>query len=49
LLDPPDEMALPAGGVGGPIACGDVDNDDLDDIAVANASSGSLYLLRTTR
>jgi len=49
LLDPPDEMQLPSGGVGGPIACGDIDGDDLDDIAVANAASGSVYLLRTVR
>jgi hypothetical protein len=49
LLDPADEMTLPNGGVGGPIACGDVDGDGLDDIAVANAVNGSLYLLRTTR
>jgi hypothetical protein len=49
LLDPPDELALPAGGVGGPIACGDVDGDGLDDVAVANATTGSVYLLRTSR
>lgn len=47
LLDPPEKIELPAGGVGGPLACGDVDGDGLDDIVVADRESGALYVLRS--
>lgn len=46
LLDPPVREDLP-GGRGGPIACGDLDGDGRDDIAVANGDTGAIYLLRT--
>ncbi len=49
LLDPPDERALPGGGVGGPMACADVDGDGVDDLVVGNMESGAIYLLRATR
>lgn len=47
LLDPPEEAAIPGSGVGGPLACGDVDGDGRDDVVVANQQNGSMYLLRT--
>jgi hypothetical protein len=47
LLDPPEEIEIPSGGAGGPIACGDVDADGRDDVVVSNRSSGSVHVLRT--
>lgn len=47
LLDPPEEVPIPASGVGGPIACGDVDGDGRDDVVVANQQNAAIYLLRT--
>ncbi len=46
LLDPPDTIALP-GEAGGPVACGDLDGDDLDDVVVLNGETGAIYLMRT--
>lgn len=46
LLDPPEMIALP-GESGGPVACGDLDGDDLDDVAVLNGETGAIYLMRT--
>lgn len=48
LLDPPEVVALPAGGFGGPIDCGDVDGDGRDDVVVADAQSGRVYVLGTS-
>lgn len=47
LLDPPERITLPAGGRGGPMTCGDVDGDGLDDVLVADSSNGSVYMLGT--
>ncbi len=48
LLDPPERFPLPAGGVGGPIACGDINRDGSDDVVVVDAVSGAIYVLRTS-
>lgn len=47
LLDPPQQFALPSGGVGGPIACADLDGDGKADAVVADVQSGALYVLLT--
>ncbi len=47
LLDPPAPLELPPGGQGGPLACGDMDADGRDDIAVSNLARGAVYLLRS--
>ncbi len=46
LLDPPETVELP-GDSGGPVACGDLDADDLDDVVVLNGNTGAVYLIRT--
>lgn len=47
LLNPPQLLPLPAGGVGGPVACGDTDGDGLDDVVVTDLQTGAIYLLGT--
>ncbi|MCC7386872.1 MAG: VCBS repeat-containing protein [Deltaproteobacteria bacterium] len=44
LLDPPQAIALPPGAGGGPIACGDI-NDDLVDDFVVLGSSGTIAIV----
>ena len=50
LLDPPERFSLPSAG-GGPLACGDLDGDDRDDIAVfstdASGQATGVILLKT--
>jgi hypothetical protein len=47
LLDPPFDVDLPTGAVGGPVACGDIDRDGRDDVVVVNALTGSVYVMRS--
>ncbi len=47
LLDPPERVPLPPRVTGGPIVCGDLDGDGLDDVLVASMSSGALHVLRS--
>lgn len=43
----PEVFSLPSGAKGGPIACGDLDSDGIDDVLVASRSSNALVLLRS--
>lgn len=47
LLDPPERFSLPAGGVGGPAACGDVNRDGTDDLVVVDGFTGAIYVLES--
>lgn len=47
LLDPPERLSLPGGGMGGPITCGDVNRDGTDDVVVVDAASGAIYVLES--
>ena len=47
ILDPPTPVDLPSGARGGPLECGDLDADGIDEVVVQDGRTASLYLLRT--